>query len=406
MGTKFSDNKNILYVGDNYSNYKEVNFSKILLGSTIMPNLKFYSKYEDYNKKNENFDRILKDINQDLKNLRNLNQLNKIYTFFIKLKEDFVKENLIDCLYILKQIAEILDFNHLKTWVTFELNGYKYKSSYIPQYRRFLAVYFLGDIQYSLREDLIILDPIGEILRKIENNEDHSTELSDDERLVFSHLYDKNADRLVVLCSNLTQIAHGIKPILFDFIWILNSKMPIRFRKEIPMEKNYIKMVLNNKSYNYYGNLIYLINLMAQNSESYSIIPFLLRKLFENLIYDIFQKALSKEHKHFYFHDRKPRSFSKLIKLFNFFRNEELMEYHKGAIDDDLMWVLKSIRSKGNLAAHQLLHEISEELLEKWKNKVNNLLRNLFFILERISEQELFISDEKRLNQINTILNS
>ncbi len=372
-----------------------------------MPKFEYYSKVEDYDKRNENFNISFKEIKKNLQDLDNLNQLNKIYTFFIKLKEEFVKENLIDCLYILRQIAETLGFNHLKTWINFELNGYEYNCSYIPQYRRFLGVYFNGDIQHSARDDVIIRDPISEILRKIENKEDYTIELNDDDNLIFFHVYDKYSNKIIIFYLNLTQIAHGIKPILFDVLWILDSKIPLRFKKKIPLDKKYIKIELNNELINDYGNLIYLINLVAQNKESYNLIPFLLRKLFENLIFHIFQKALNKKmHKNFYFHKNRPRSFSKLIKLFNFFKNEELMEYHNGAIDKDLTKMLKLIRSKGNLSVHQLHSEFREEQLIIWEDKVNNLLRILFSILVKIPENEIFIDNEKRLNQIDDILKS
>ncbi len=366
----------------------------------------FYSKYEDYSKKNENFNEILKELNNYLTNLDNSNQLEKNYSFFINLKVNYLKENIIDCLHILKQIAEFLNFKRLINWVNFELNGYSYQSSYIPQYRRFLAVYFFGDLQYSLRDDFLILDPISEILRRIENKEDYYIELDDDERLIFFQIYDKNADNLVIFCSNLTQILYGIKQILFKFIWILDSKMPLKFNIEIPFDKKYIKIELSDNLNNYYGNLIYLINLMAHKSKSYNIIPFLLRKLFENLIYHIFQKALNRKHENFYFYKKNPRSFSKLIKLFKCFRNEELMKYHNGAIDKDLIRFLELIRSKGNLAVHQLFYEISDEKINSWKKKVNSLLRILFFTLENVPKHEILVDDEERIEKITNILNN
>ena len=368
--------------------------------------MEFYSKYEDYNKKNENFNKILKEINNFLINLDNSNKLEKIYSFFINLKENYLKQNIIDCLYVLKHIAEFLNFKQLNNWVNFELNGYNYKCSYIPQYRRFLAVYFLRDIQYSFRDDYLILDPIGEILRRIENREDYYIELDDDERLIFFQIHDKNVDKLMIFCLNLSQLIYGIKQIIAKFIRILDSKMPLKHEKEIPFEKKYIKINLSNSSNNNYGNLIYLINLTAQKTKSYNLIPFLLRKLFENLIYQIFQKALNTKHKDFYFSQKRPRSFSKLIKLFTYFRNEELLEYHNGAIDNDSMKFLKLIRSKGNLAVHQLFFEINDEMINTWEKKTNNLLKNLFFILENVPKNEILIDDEERIEKIENILNN
>lgn len=149
-----------------------------------------------------------------------------------------------------------------------------------------------------------------------------------------------------------------------------------------------------------------MINLVAQKTKSYNLIPFLLRKLFENLIYQIFQKALNKKHKDFYFYKKRPRSFSKLIKLFNYFRNEELLEYHNGAIDDDSMRFLKLIRSKGNLAVHQLFHEISDEMINSWEKKTNNLLKNFFNILENVPKNEILIDDVERIETIENLLNN
>ena len=371
-----------------------------------MPKIKVYSKYKTYNKRNENFNELLNEISIELSNIDDSNQLEKIYSFFINLKENFVKGNIIDCLYTLKHIAKFLNIKRLDKWVNFELNGYNYKCSYIPQYRRFLAVYFFGDIQYSFRDDYLILNPIGEILRRIESKEDYYIELDDDERLIFFDIHDKNVNKLVIFCSNLSQIVYGIMQILSKFIWILESKIPLKYEKEIPFEKKYIKIDLSNSSSNNYGNLIYLINLVAQKTKSYNLIPFLLRKLFENLIYQIFQKALNKKHKDFYFYKKRPRSFSKLIKLFNYFRNEELLEYHNGAIDDDSMRFLKLIRSKGNLAVHQLFHDINDEMINSWEKKTNNLLKNFFNILENVPKNEILIDDVERIETIENILNN
>ncbi len=371
-----------------------------------MPKIKIYSKYEDYDKKNEKFNILLDEISIYLTSLNNSDELEKIYSFFISLKENFVKKNTIDCLYALKHIAEFLNFRQLNNWVSFELNGYSYNCSYIPHYRRFKAVYFFHDIQYSFRDDNLILDPIGEILRRIENKKDYYIEINDDDRLIMYQMYDKNVDKLVIFYSNLSQIVYGIMPILSRLIWILDSKMPIKFEKEIPFEKKYIKIYLSNTLNNNYGNLIYLINLVAQNLKSYNLIPFLLRKLFENLIFQIFQKALNNKHKNFYFYKQRPRSFSKLIKLFNCFRNEELLEYHNRAIDDDLMQFLKLVRSKGNLAVHQLFYEINDEMINSWEKKVNTLIRNLFFILENVPKNEILIEDRERVEKIDNILNN
>ena len=62
----------------------------------------FYSKYEDYSKKNENFNEILKELNNYLTNLDNSNQLEKNNSFFINLKVNYLKKNIIDCFHILK----------------------------------------------------------------------------------------------------------------------------------------------------------------------------------------------------------------------------------------------------------------------------------------------------------------
>ena len=196
-----------------------------------MPKIEFYSKYDDYNNKNEEFNKILEEISNFLSNLDNLNQIEIISSSFTNLKENYLKENIVKCLFDLKQIAVFLNFTQLKDWVNLELNGYSYKCSYIPQYRRFLEVYFFGDTQYSFRDDILILDPLGEVLRRIENKEDYNIELNDDERLVFFQIYDKNVDKLVIFCSNLTQIVYGIKQILFKFISILGSKISLSLIK-------------------------------------------------------------------------------------------------------------------------------------------------------------------------------
>jgi len=70
------------------------------------------------------------------------------------------------------------------------------------------------------------------------------------------------------------------------------------------------------------------------------------------------------------------------------------------------MKFLKLIRSKGNLAVHQLFFEINDEMINTWEKKTNNLLKNLFFILDNVPKNEILIDDEERIEKIVNILNN
>lgn len=83
-----------------------------------------------------------------------------------------------------------------------------------------------------------------------------------------------------------------------------------------------------------------------------------------------------------------------------------MLEYHNGAIDDDSMRFLKLIRSKGNLAVHQLFHDINDEMINSWEKKTNNLLKNFFNILENVPKNEILIDDVERIETIENILNN
>lgn len=45
-------------------------------------------------------------------------------------------------------------------------------------------------------------------------------------------------------------------------------------------------------------------------------------------------------------------------------------------------------------------------MINTWEKKTNNLLKNLFFILENVPKNEILIDDEERIEKIENILNN
>ncbi len=85
--------------------------------------------------------------------------------------------------------------------------------------------------------------------------------------------------------------------------------------KVLKNEKIFIKIDPKDYQLPEYNDFIELINLSAYDNKFYRILPVLLRTLFENLLYDVFQTGLKDKHKYFYFlkNQNRARDFSQLI---------------------------------------------------------------------------------------------
>jgi len=158
-----------------------------------------------------------------------------------------------------------------------------------------------------------------------------------------------------------------------------------------------------DKDFSYYGlkefePFIELINICAVDTKLYRLLPFLLRNLFENLLYYIFRDSLSPIHTELFFdrHQRRSRDFSELITLLKVLKDDpEISKYHKNSITERTIEYLSNVREDGNLDVHRIVTEISKYYPSEKKSEINTLLESILSFYNAIKGQKLSINNTK-----------
>ena len=169
----------------------------------------------------------------------------------------------------------------------------------------------------------------------------------------------------------------------------------------------FIKADFKNYQLSEYDDIIELINLSAYDNKYYRILPILLRNLFENLLYDIFQTGLNEKHTDFFFlkSQNRAQDFSKLIALMNILKDREFKPFHKDSINQDIIDVMKEIQKFGNWTVHQILRQVDKDFADKWKDRINRVLNPLLVLYRKIKDKAIEIKDQSTLEIINKTVN-
>jgi len=169
------------------------------------------------------------------------------------------------------------------------------------------------------------------------------------------------------------------------------------------IEKNF-----NNYNLPDYEKFVELINRCAADSELFRLLPYLLRNLFENLLYFIFRDGLHNRHKMLYFniHYSRSRDFSELISLLNILREDpEFKRYHKLSITERTIEYLNNIQKEGNVDVHSIITQLPDVYPSEKKNEINTLLDSLLPLYKTISGKSIIITDNNTHASINKKLN-
>lgn len=169
----------------------------------------------------------------------------------------------------------------------------------------------------------------------------------------------------------------------------------------------FIKADFKDYQLSEYDDFIELINLSAYDNKYYRILPILLRNLFENLLYDIFQTGLNEKHTDFFFlkSQNRAQDFSKLIALMNILKDREFKPFHKDSINQNIIDVMKEIQKFGNWTVHQILRQVDKDFADKWKDRINRVLNPLLVLYRKIKDKAIEIKDQSTLDIINKTLN-
>jgi len=139
-----------------------------------------------------------------------------------------------------------------------------------------------------------------------------------------------------------------------------------------------------------------LINICAYDGKLYRILPYLLRNLFENLIYYILRDGLDSRHTPLFFDTSKTRSrdLSELIAILNIIKDDPTFKkLHKNTITNKTIEYLGKVRKDGNIDVHEIITQIKSDYANSKKEEINLILESLLPFYRAIYKKSLLITD-------------
>ncbi|KKN05509.1 hypothetical protein LCGC14_1086640 [marine sediment metagenome] len=196
-----------------------------------------------------------------------------------------------------------------------------------------------------------------------------------------------------------------LKPIVqrVESFRVDNFNKILENQKKFEIKKKFVFSDFKDYGLQHYDSYIQIINGIAYHKEFYIILPNLLRCVFENLLYDIFQKILDKKHIEFFFlkSQARARDFAQLIALLNILKDKDFNPYHKNTLNQSVIEILKKIQKFGNWTVHQVLSQVDKDFADKWEQKINRVILALIVFYKKIQDITLEITDQATLDKIN-----
>lgn len=167
---------------------------------------------------------------------------------------------------------------------------------------------------------------------------------------------------------------------------------------DISPGESYITYDFKEYGLKQYGAHLEIMNQIHTHDLYSTLMPFLLRNLFENLIHDILSQSLHAKHKELYYLQGRIKRFSTLISILDECRKPVFGHLVKGILNDDLIKNLHDVREKGNLTVHEVVGIITKEEINELKPKINLMVEQLLTIYEKVKGKNLEIDPQIDLN--------
>lgn len=226
--------------------------------------------------------------------------------------------------------------------------------------------------------------------------------------------YSYDIDRMYLFYGNLWPVMWSISALFWFFIlpllsttgnWLYNQEI----MKSTEDKEEYLKFFAKPKDtlitfsfsrydLHHYDTFIDLINKSAAYDNFYIILPFQLRCLFENLLYDIFLGSLHNSHKELYYlkSQNRARDFSQLIHLLNFLKEREFKPYVRDSINQKTIDILNEVQTIGNYSVHDVIRMVTKKFPKEIKDKVNLVLEPLLVSYKKLKGENIKIEDKDR----------
>ena len=347
-----------------------------------------------------------------------------VNSFSIPLKnlqesENFKNESIMDIKFwlntleakgYLRRIKEIDDIEvKLEGFLYFEENYIKDKKIYTEITIKFLK--FLKRIQdekiklYPGSGNQIGTYPFSEFYEKSEiSSEDHKKFL-----LIINDIKGKYVRTNLCGWTNKAGLIFfgENEPFLTKFgMDFLDKYQTIKEEEVLPAEKKQIYIDKNFSIYQLsdFDKFTDLINICADDNKLYRLIPFLLRTLFENILYFIFKDGLVSKHTEFFFSKNQARSrdFSELIAVLNILKEcSDFKPYLNNLVTDRTIDYLIKRRKDGNIDVHSIITQLKQNYPYEIQEEVILLLDSLLPLYNSVKGKNVEIQDQNTIKRIH-----
>ena len=122
------------------------------------------------------------------------------------------------------------------------------------------------------------------------------------------------------------------------------------------------------------------------NDHYFASMYIMVRKLLENLLYDCLKAFYETQDVEKYYNTGKNRhqGYGVLIDNFNQMINDQNFKTMVRDVDQQFIDVLKEFQERGNKNAHSLFYLQHQDFIEDRKEKINNLIKKLDWILQKL----------------------
>jgi len=140
----------------------------------------------------------------------------------------------------------------------------------------------------------------------------------------------------------------------------------------------------NNLSDKIYEEIVAEIN-GTYNDHYFTSMYIMVRKLLENLLYDCLKKYYGTDvNKYFNTAKNQHQGYGTLINNFNKMIEETRFKRDIGNIEKRFIELLKEFQEKGNKDAHSLFNLPHQDFIEERKDKINNMIKKLDWVLQKL----------------------
>ena len=191
---------------------------------------------------------------------------------------------------------------------------------------------------------------------------------------------------------------------------LINKYQTSKDEKLLPTE---IKRIYIDKKFSDYQLVDFdkfneLINICTNDSRLYRLIPFLLRTLFENILYFIFKDGLASKHTEFFFSKNQSRSrdFSELIALLSILKDcNDFKPFLNNLVTERTIDYLIKRRKDGNIDVHGIITQLKQNYPYEIQEEVILLLDSLLPLYNSVKGKNIEIQDQNTIERIHEKLN-